>query len=118
MELWGPFLEGRHVVVRSDNSATVLAINKCTTKSPEMLLLVKNLFGLPVKYDFRLTSSFIPGRLNILSDRISHMEDCNAAMEVFEFLSGNTDLEIEFSKSMSYPAFLLLQECWEETWKD
>jgi hypothetical protein len=112
MELWGPYFKGKHIVVRSDNTATVAAVNKCTSKSPELMILVRNLFWLSVKYDFRLTASFIPGRLNVLSDKISRLEDRNIAFELIELLSGNTDSILECSSSMSYPAFLRLQECW------
>ena len=37
---WGPQLAGSHVLIRSDNSVTVAALNKTTSKGSEIMPLV------------------------------------------------------------------------------
>ena len=44
-EKWGPKWSGKHILVRSDNSATVAALNKGTSRSVEMLEIVQTISG-------------------------------------------------------------------------
>ena len=114
-ELWGKAWSGKHIMVRSDNSATVSAINKGTSRGPELMLIVQKLFWLSVRYGFKLTASYIPGPLNVLSDRISRLHTPCAAMEAKSFLNCVHD-EVECFGHMSYQAFSHLQSWWEETY--
>ena len=117
MKIWGPHLRGKHIIVRSDNSATVSALNKGSSRSEEMLSIVQNLFWLSVEFDFKLTSKHIPGRLNFLSDYISRMHDADSALKAQAMLCPYTD-KLECSGHMSYSTFLHLQECWREVCKN
>ena len=76
--------------MRSDNSATVAAINNGTSRSPDLLCFIQKMFWLSVKFGFKLSANFIPGRLNVLSDRLSRLHDIVAACE---FQSYNGVLE-------------------------
>jgi hypothetical protein len=76
-----------------------------------MLDIVQSLFWLSVKYNFKLTSKHIPGRLNYLSDLISRMHDKDSASKAQAILSPFAN-ELECGSHMTYSSFLLLQECW------
>jgi hypothetical protein len=116
-EYWGSKWQGLHILVRSDNSATVSAINKGTSKSPELLSIVQRLFWLSVKYQFKLSALFIPGRLNILSDLISRLHSVDHAIEAQCFL-GCVGSSIECNSHMTLASFLYLQAEWRKTYRD
>jgi hypothetical protein len=111
-ELWAKSWEGKHIRVYSDNSTTVACINKGTSRTPELLLILKKLFWMSVKFNFRLTAAFIPGKQNILSDRLSRLDEIVCANEAHVLLQGGDLAEIECEGTMSYAAFLHLQDCW------
>jgi hypothetical protein len=69
---WGEKLA---VLIRSDNVCTVSALNKSTSRSTEIMPLVRQIFSLCVKYDIILSGAYIPGKLNVLADRISRLDD-------------------------------------------
>jgi hypothetical protein len=113
-ELWGSLWRGKHILVRSDNSATVAAINNGTVKNPLMLAIIQQLFWLSVRYDFKLSAAFIPGRLNILSDLISRFHSLDSFYRIPAFLGYNF-AEVECREHMTYKTFLLLQDLWMTT---
>jgi hypothetical protein len=108
---------GCHKKVIYDNKSTVAAINKATSRSPELLAIVMDLFWLSVKFDFRLSASYIPGLDNVLSDRISRMRHVAEAREVGYLLSGDPNCIIESKGHMTYSTFLYLQDLWEMEWR-
>ena len=91
--------------------STVAAINKGTSRSSEMLVLIQELFWCSVSYDFKLSASYIPGKLNVISDRISRMHDKNAAWEVCELLYGEF-VSVNCFDHLSQRAFVSLQAEW------
>jgi hypothetical protein len=111
-ELWAPFWENRCILIRSDNMATVSAINKGSTRSVEMLDIIQRIFWLSVKCGFRLKASFILGKLNILSDLISRLHSVDSALSLQYFLGENSEEPIECVGKMSEHSFLFLQESW------
>ena len=115
-ERWGPQWYGKHIVVRSDNSATVASINKGTSRSVDLLGLVQKLFWLSIKYSFKLTASFLPGKLNILSDRISRMHAPIPASEAQGYLCNINEDCLEVCGHMTKATFVWLQAFWEMSW--
>jgi hypothetical protein len=109
---WGKFWSGSHILVRSDNSATIAAINKGSSKSVELLSIVERLFWLGVKYNFRLSAKFIPGLENVLADRISRLSDLNCAFDANVLLSNGFLNQIECKSHMTYLGYLALQDQW------
>ena len=77
----------------------------------EMLAIIQKLFWLSVQHGFRLTAAYLPGKLNILSDRISRLNDVDAAIEAKILLTN--ELELESYGHMTQETFLWLQGCWE-----
>ena len=114
---WAHLWHGKHLVVRSDNMSTVAAINNSTSRSPNLLPFIQELFWLSITMNFKLSASFIPGKLNILSDRLLRLHETRAACEA-QALLNNFSYEIILCKShTSYDTFLCLQENWSRDWQ-
>ena len=109
---WGMFWSGHHVLIRSDNAATVASINKGSTKSVPLLRIVEKLFWLSVLHGFKLTASFLPGIENVLADIISRMVCTCSALDTQMLLTNGSGLTVVCRDHMSYGSFLLLQEAW------
>jgi hypothetical protein len=109
---WGQFWGGHHVLIRSDNAATVASVNKGSTRSVPMLRIIEKLFWLSVLYGFKLSASFLPGIENVLADRISRMMSVDSASDTQMLLSNGSGETIECINHMSYRSYLLLQETW------
>ena len=109
-EKWAKKWRGKHIVVRSDNAATVASVNKGTSRSVELLGIVQKLFWLSIEFGFRLSAVHLPGRLNILSDRISRMDNVESANEAKFYLTNESELEV--CGHMTYESYLWLQESW------
>jgi hypothetical protein len=109
---WGHLWGGLHIRVLSDNSATVAAINKGTSRSSDLMPLVQDLFWLSVSGNFKLSANFIPGVDNILADRISRMDSYSEACEARIMLANFTPAVVYCASHMSPTAFLSLQDAW------
>jgi hypothetical protein len=114
-ECWGHLWKGRHIMVRSDNYCTVTAINKGSCRSEKMILIIQQLFWLSVIHNFKLTASFIPGRLNILSDRLSRLDVRSSAIECNWLLTNGQGNVIQCIGHMTPLTFVHLQISWTRT---
>jgi hypothetical protein len=75
--------------------------------------IVKELFLLTVKFDFKLSAVFIPGKLNILADHLSRFHSLLAATEAKRFLLPYVHNVLPCKLHMSLNAFLMLQVAWK-----
>ena len=114
---WGPLWSGLHILVRSDNSATVAAVNKGTSRSEELLSLVQEIFWLSVKYNFKLSARFIPGQANVLADRLSRLDSVAEAHEARLFLTNFSQEIVPCRSHMTPISFIYLQDCWNRACK-
>ena len=105
---WAPTWGGLHIRVLSDNSSTVCAINKGSSHSPEFMGILRTLFWLSVKYDFRLSAEHIKGEHNVITDMISRLH-MPAMCEKFVKWMNPVNLCIDCTCNMSYDSFLHLQ---------
>lgn len=108
---WGHLWQGDHIIVRSDNMATVSAVNHSTSRSPELLSLVKEIFWLSVRFNFRLSAVHIPGKLNVLSDHLSRLHCVQDALTATSMLCPEFNVLV-CKGHMSYASYLYLQEAW------
>jgi hypothetical protein len=113
---WGSSWSGSHVLVRSDNFATVAAINNTTTRSPPLLAIVKELFWLSIQYNFRLSAKFLPGKLNVFSDKLSRLHEKYSALIACMMLQGSSPDCVVCQGKMSYSSYASLQRSWKEVW--
>jgi hypothetical protein len=109
---WGHLWYRRHIIVKSDNMSAVAAVNNSTSRSPELLLLIKQLFWLSVEYNFRLSAEYLPGKLNFLADGLSRMHEKFHANYAMYLLTGNSLNCLPCRYHMSYKAYLSLQMAW------
>jgi hypothetical protein len=109
---WGSCWLCMHVQVRSDNMATVAAINKGTSRSEDLLSVIQEMFWLSVKLNFRLTASHIPGKINILADRLSRLHLLPEAHEARLLLANFSQDIISCRSHMTPITFIYLQDCW------
>ena len=109
---WGSKLSGTHVRIRSDNMATVSALNKSTTRGPALMPWVREIFWLCVRYDITITSRHIPGIENILADRVSRLDSIREAMDARVILANFTGNLVFCNSHMTYLSFVSLQAKW------
>jgi hypothetical protein len=111
-ERWGHLWYGRHIIVKSDNMSAVAAVNKSTSRSPELLYLIKQLFWLSVEHNFKLSAEYLPGKLNFLADGLSRMHEKFHANYAMYLLTGSSFNCLSCMSHMSYSAHLSLQLAW------
>jgi hypothetical protein len=109
---WGKWWSGSHVCVRSDNSATIAAVNKGTSKSRDLLEVIERLFWLSILFNFKLSAVFLAGVDNILADRISRLHELNSAHDAQQLLMNNPGEVVYCINHMSHVSYVSLQEEW------
>lgn len=72
---WAPKLANRLVYITCDNTCTVSAINKGTSRSKTVMIGLRLLFWLSAMFNFKLRAVFVPTGLNVTADCISRIHD-------------------------------------------
>ena len=105
---WGASWKGCHIRVNCDNSASVCAINKGSSKSPLFMKCLREIFWWSVKYNFRLTASHIRGVHNSSADMVSRL---HMPMFMTKFLNqfNPSGRVVNFVHNMSPRSFMFLQ---------
>ena len=101
--------------IRSDNSATIAALNKSTSRSVSLIPHIREIFWFCVRYDIAITAVFIPGKFNTVADRISRLLTYADACDARLLLAGFTNAMVVCSQNISLTTFLLLQVIWIQT---
>jgi hypothetical protein len=109
---WGPLWSGQHVLIRSDNVATVSSLNKSTSRGVELMPIIREIFWICVEHDVMISSVHIPGKLNILADKISRLHDLDEACFARHLLAGGLDTPVFCKGHMTESSFLWLQSIW------
>ena len=73
-EKWCERLAGKRLVLRVDNMATMYAVRRGTSKSPEMMVLVRRIVAMQARYHFSIEISHVAGVLNTEADGLSRMK--------------------------------------------
>lgn len=68
---WGPQWRGRRVLVRTDSSAAMAAVNKGTSPSPALMRLIYLIKEQELLFDISLRARHIPGVVNVRADGLS-----------------------------------------------
>jgi hypothetical protein len=106
---WGSMMSHTHVRIRSDNMATVSALNKSTSRSPALMPLIHEIYWLSVLHDLTLSCVHIPGVSNVLADRLSRLDSVVEAHDARAMLAGFTGRTIFCKEHMSSESFVYLQ---------
>ena len=69
--LWGSCFSNRTIEFHTDNLALVSIINKCSSRKPHIMLLVRALVKSMLRFNFVFYAIHIPGVLNVLADALS-----------------------------------------------
>ena len=70
---WAPFWRNKHIIIYSDNSVTVSALNKGTCRNDEIMRCIRSLFWLSASFNFYLTARYLPGVRNVAADSASRL---------------------------------------------
>ena len=65
---WALFWRNKHIIIYSDNSVTVSALNKGTCRNDEIMRCIRSLFWLSASFNFYLTACYLPGVRNVAGD--------------------------------------------------
>ena len=68
---WGSEWARRRIEFHCDNSAVVACIKSGTSRSPDIMRLIRSLYHVSVKHDFLVSAVHIPGISNLIADAIS-----------------------------------------------
>ena len=73
---WGHLWAKKRITFMCDNEAVTNAIASGTSKSPEIMSLLRQLFFCAAKHHFAATAKHIPGKYNVIADALSrfHMQ--------------------------------------------
>jgi hypothetical protein len=91
IELWGPLLSSKRILLYCDNQSVVAIINSQTSKCPLIMRLVRRLTVAAMSSNLVLRSHHIPGSSNTLADHLSRF--CHLqARRVAPWLNESPDL--------------------------
>ena len=109
---WGSRLTGSHVRIRSDNAVTVAVLNKSTSRSANLMPMIKEIFWLSVKHNILISSAHVPGKDNVLADRISRLHCLRASLDARLLLAAFTPGIVICRGHISKESFVWLQGSW------
>ena len=78
LELWGGYLSNHSVLFLTDNQAVVEVINRQTAKNPHLMRLVRRLVITSLKFNIYFKSKHIPGKSNVIADKLSRFQETSA----------------------------------------
>ena len=71
MQLWGCSLSNKKVLFHIDNQAVVAILNKKSSKSKNVMTLIRKLVLVTIKYNILIKAQYIPGKLKNIADALS-----------------------------------------------
>jgi hypothetical protein len=69
--LWGHRWRHKRVLFYCDNESVVRIVNSGASKDDVIMELVRELFLVAAKYDFRISASHVAGKKNLIADALS-----------------------------------------------
>jgi hypothetical protein len=109
---WGHLWAGKIFLIRTDNTATMSAINKGTSRSRAMMPIVRDIFWLCIKFECIVVSTHLAGTLNVMADHLSRLHDLSSANAAHALLVERRDRWVLCKEHMSISSFLFLQGAW------
>ncbi|XP_043207958.1 uncharacterized protein LOC122388832 isoform X1 [Amphibalanus amphitrite] len=101
MHVWASDLTRRCVIVRSDNSGVVAAINSQSSRSPAAMRWLRHLFLITMRYNILVRANHVPGIRNVAPDALSR-----GLTQVFREVRPSADAE---PTSWDWADFAMLQ---------
>jgi hypothetical protein len=72
--VWGHALSSRRLMIACDNIAIVFSVNKGTSKNPNIMSLIRDLFFTCSFFHFDIRMKHVPGLLNVGPDLLSRLK--------------------------------------------
>lgn len=86
--IWAPKFQGKRLLFHCDNNAVVNIWSSNSSKCPQIMSLLRNLFYIAAKHEFTVNVKHIPGVNNTLADRLSRLQ-----LDKFRNMAPNADKE-------------------------
>ena len=74
ISVWGPLLANRRILFHIDNQAVVRIINKISSKSPQVMALVRRLVLDTLNFNIIFRDEYINTKINAVVDSISRCQ--------------------------------------------
>ncbi|CAG2234123.1 unnamed protein product [Mytilus edulis] len=71
IQLWGRFLENKKLLFNIDNQSVVTILNKKSSKSARVMILVRKLVFISLKHNILIKAQHISGSRNVITDALS-----------------------------------------------
>ena len=107
-------VEKKRIIIYSDNTITMAAINKASSRNSRIMKYLRSLFWLSAFYNFHLTARYLPGTLNIVADRAFRLHLPGYLQSLLPFSNGTP---LTYHMSSDYFTFLLGRfQSWSSQW--
>ena len=106
---WAESWRNKHIVVYTDNTATMFMINKGSTRNSVAMSWLRQLFWLSATHNFQLTAKFIKGKDNVTSDFLSRLHQFKPCEWYKSICTQGLDPNIPHHISQQTLMFLLFQ---------
>ena len=77
LQYWCSQITGSCVEVHCDNSAAVFTLTYFKAASPYLCQVARNIWSLLVRHNITLHVKHIPGRFNVMADKLSRLKSSN-----------------------------------------
>ena len=109
---WGHLWFNSHMLIFCDNTPSVHALNKGTSRNTFFMKCIREIHRLGVKFNFRITAQHIPGKDNTICDTLSRLHDPMFFNKASVFLAKTYPFSVfPAYKVMSFRSFVCLQDC-------
>jgi hypothetical protein len=127
VEKWAPDWAHSVVVVHTDSTVAKAVINKGRSKNRYINMLLRKMFWLSERYDFKVRAIHVPGAVNLFPDTISRLHEAGKSETLCRMLSNwfhASVVCVNWLNHMSQDAFyFLVQEqlkrlkrnCWKSS---
>ena len=88
VDLWGERFSNKYVCFNCDNETLIFILNKQTSKDSCLMLLVRKLVLLALKFNILFSAKHLPDKVNIYSDALSRLQ-----VSKFQTLMPQADLQ-------------------------
>ena len=101
MLIWSPQFCNKKILLRIDNQALVLIINKRTSKSKYVMKLIRPLVLLLMRKNIQVRALHIPGESNAIADSLSRFQVIRFRTLAPEADHTPSDIPVEFHMVIS-----------------
>ena len=74
ISVWGPLLANKKILFHNDNQAVVQIINKKSSKSPQIMALVRKFVLDTLHFNIIFRAEYIDNKINAIADSISRCQ--------------------------------------------